>query len=163
MRDGDRVSYVGFPDNGLVLSDRGRVVSVNGESSHVLWATGARIDRIDLIEDQDLVVVKASLNTISAQLADSLGMGPLVRLAVRETLEETGEAGLLNALNDFGHLGGLAQIAEDALEFVASRLRTDEAFAEVLSQLDEPEGSSLVSLASSVLLRDAFSVSEEGL
>ena len=152
------MSYLGNPAEGLARGEQGRVISANGDSSHVMWSTGTRVNTVDLIEDVDLMVTaKARANTVVAHLADSLEVGPLVTLAVRETMDESGEAGLLNALNDSGHLGGLAQIAEDALEFVAARLRTDEAFCEVLAQLDQGERSSLVSLASSVLLRDAFS------
>lgn len=161
MRDGQRVSYIGFDADGLVLGDQGRVISAGQDYSHVMWSTGTRVNCVDLVEDVNLVpTAKARANTVAAHLVDSLDVGPLVTLAVRETLDESGEAGLLNALNDSGHLSSLGQIAEDALEFVASRLRADGAFGEVLAQLDQNEASSLVSLASSVLLRDASEMGE---
>lgn len=161
MRDGDRVSYVGFVREGLALGDRGKVVSANGDSSHVQWATGARVGCIDLVDDLDLVPTPGSRTAAASVLTDSLEVGPLVTLSVRETLEESGEAGLLNTLNESGHLAGLGPIAEDTLQFVAGRLRQDDAFAGVLGQLEPEEASSLIALTASVLMRDAFG-QEEG-
>lgn len=163
MREGDRVSFIGFPTTGMSLGDQGRVVSASGDASHVLWATGARASQVDFVNDLDLVrVTKSKASTVLAHLEDSLEIDLLVSVAVRETFDEVGEAGLLNALSDTGHLAGLSQIAEDAMEFVSARIRADVSFAEVLASLDPDEGSALVALASSALLRDVFSLEADG-
>lgn len=154
MRDGQQVTCLGERGDGLALGDRGRVLAVAGAGSHVLWRTGARQGQVTLVDNEDLVATGQE-ETVEAQVADALD-GPLVAVAVRETYDEAGGAGLLDALNEAGHLAVFAQIADDVVGFIASRVRQDPAFRAVLALLDDDEGASLVSLASTVLLRDAF-------
>lgn len=160
MRDGQQVSYVGPTGPGFpAVGDQGKVLSSSGNSGHVQWATGARRRQVDLVIADDVVEVRRErqANRVEAAFADSLEVGEQDEpLQVRAVLEESGEVGLLNALAASGHLAGLQQIAEEALEFVAARVRQDPHLATVLGHLDQGEGDSLVSLASSVLLRDAF-------
>lgn len=163
LHDGVTVSYVGHSFDGVALGDRGRVLSSSGDHAHVMWSTGARVNQVDLVHEDDLVVAgrKAASHTIEASVDDSLVTAPLTTVAVRAIYDGQGEAGLLNALSEAGLLGGLAQIAEDALMHVASRVREDEEISAVLAQLDSDEAESLVSLASVVLLRDAFGSTDD--
>lgn len=158
MRDGQQVTYVGDGGDGLHLGDRGQVLAVVGSGSHVLWRTGVLHGQVTLVENED-IVREGRAQTVEAAVADALD-SPLVTVAVRETYDESGEAGLLNALNEAGHLAAFTQIAEEAAGFIASRIRRDPAFRAVLAHLDGDEGDRLVTLASTVLLRDAFGGAE---
>lgn len=155
-REGKRVSYVGEPNpQGLGVADVGKVLSVTGSCSHVLWETGRLAGRVTFEENNDLVT---SASTTARD--DSLD-GPLVTIAVRETYDTAGDTGLLNALAEAGHLASMTGYAEEALSLVASRVREDPAFQPVLAELEPDEGAALVNLTSAVLLRDAFT-EEEG-
>lgn len=154
-REGQRVAFCGDPDAGLQPGDRGKVLSSEGSASHVLWATGSRSGEILLVGNLDLV---ASHQTYAY---DSLDSGVLVTIAVRDTFEDAGSPGLLNALNEEGHLTSFASIADEVMQAVAARIRQDPSIAEVLAVLDPEEGAEFVSLATSVLLRDAFTQADE--
>lgn len=163
LREGDVVSWVGTgAPGGPAVGDVGRVASSSGNSGHVLWTTGSRSGRVDLVAEWDVVpapTVPKTGHSVTASLTDSLSMDG-VHTAVRDTFEESGPAGLLSAMHALGDLACFATIAEEALILVATRLREDPQFAHTLAALDDPDADSLVSLASSVLLRDAFT--EEG-
>lgn len=148
--EGARVSYVGDGDDDLAVGDKGKVLSAAGSGSHVLWSSGARAGDITLTANMDLI----SSRTVDYD--DSLDTGCLVSVAVRETYDRGGEAALLNALNEEGHLATFAPFAEEALQMVASRIREDPSIREVLGQLEPDEGAEFIHLAASVLLRDAF-------
>lgn len=151
--EGQRVSFVGDTDNGIAVGDRGKVVSAETGASHVLWMTGARAGEI-LLHDHFDLVVSSNLPT------DNFDSG-LVSFSVRQTFDRYGSVGLLNALNEEGHLATFTEIAEEAVTMVASRIRQDPSFQEVLAHLDPEEGDDVVILAASVLLRDAFGIEED--
>lgn len=151
IREGKKVSYVGDGEDGVVIGDVGKVVADAGDASHVRWASGSREGQITLVPDLDLVVARAT----SHVLADSMETA-LVSVAVRDVYDSAGEAGLLNALNDEGHLATFSQIAEEAQQIVATRLRTDPSMVEVLARLEPEEASEFITFTASVLLRDAF-------
>lgn len=157
LRDGQQVSYIGTPtSDGLLISDRGQTLSVTDRHSHVLWSTGTREGQIDLIDNDDLVghgPGKIAGSIFDDSMTTGAGM---VTLSVRETFDVEGPSGLLNAMNDAGHLASLEGIAEDALAHVCAQVRTDPAFRSVLSHLDENEAAEFISLTSNTLLRDAF-------
>lgn len=156
MREGAKVSYVGEGDDGLSVGDRGKVLSDERGSSQVLWSTGARTGSITLVEDLDLVVGAKTPPTY-----DGFDAPGLVSVAVRDTYDTQGPVGLLNALNEEGHLATFASYAEQALESVASQITADPSMREVLAHLEPEEQGSFVTLAASVLLRDAFGGGEE--
>jgi hypothetical protein len=155
IAEGSTVSYVGFEVDGMAVGDHGRVLSEGGSGSHVIWNTGDRKGEITLVPDTDLVQVQGARISYN----DSLD-GGLITIAVRETYDSGGAVALLNALNDEGHLATFAQIAEEAMRLVTARIREDSSIREVLAFLDDDEGSDLVGLATTALLRDAFSTAE---
>lgn len=155
-REGQRVAFCGDPDAGLQPGDRGKVLSSAGQASHVMWATGARAGEILLVGNLDLVASQQAPVSY-----DDLDSGSLVSIAVRDTYDGAGPVGLLNALNEEGHLATFATIAEEAMQAVAKRIRQDPSITEVLAVLDPEEGAEFVSLATSVLLRDAFTQADE--
>lgn len=150
-REGQRVAYCGDPEAGLDVGDRGKVLSCSTDSSHVLWATGARSGEITLVPNFDLVASQGGERTY-----DDLHTGSLVTIAVRDVWDGQGKVGLLNALNEEGHLATFASIAEEALQRVAATLRTDPSIIEVLGSLEPEEGDEFVTFTAAVLLRDAF-------
>lgn len=153
LREGQRVSYVGDGGDGLAIGDRGKVVSSEGETCHVLWTTGSRAGQILFHRDYDLVVSAQGQRNLS-DLDDFAA--PLVSFSVRDTHDRYGNSGLLNALNEDGHLAAFARLAEDAIQAVASGVREDPSIQEVLSQLDDEDGDEFVMFATLTLLRDAF-------
>lgn len=153
-REGQRVSYVGEPNpQGLAVADAGRVLTVTGANSHVMWDSGRLTGKVTFEENDDLVVSGASA---PSAIEDSLDDGTLVSVAVRDTYDTAGDVGLLNALAEAGHLASMSSYAEEAFSLVASRVREDPAFKSVLAALEPDEGAALVTLTSAVLLRDAF-------
>jgi len=94
----------------ILTAEHGKVLSDAGIGSHVMWSTGARKGEIVLVPDIDLV----QTNGARISYDDCLDSG-LVTIAVRETYDSGGAVGLLNALNDEGHLATFSQIAEEAL------------------------------------------------
>lgn len=154
IREGAKVSFVG-DDERIAVGARGKVVSSSGTYGHVLWATGSLAGQITPHHEDDLVV-GASLEAV----AHDLHSDSLVAVAVRDTYDMAGDAGLLNALNEEGHLATFSVYAEQALETVASAIRTDASMREVLGQLTEDEQSEFVAFTASVLLRDAFGGAE---
>lgn len=156
FRDGSKVSYVG-DDDVLAVGDTAKVLSAASETCHVRWLTGKRTGDISLVANMDLVAMRASAPTAYEENFT----GPLVTVAVRDTFDTAGPVGLLDALNEEGHLATFAQFAEEALQSVAAKINQDPSIREVLSHLEPEEASEFVSLAASVLLRDAFG-GEEG-
>lgn len=150
-REGQRVAFCGDPLDGLQVGDRGKVLSSAEAGSHVLWSTGSRTGEVTLVENFDLVA-----SAHAPRSYDGLDAGSLVTIAVRDVYDGQGHVGLLNALNEEGHLATFAPIAEEAMHMVSQRIRQDPSIREVLAHLDSDEGADFVSLAASVLLRDAF-------
>lgn len=149
LAEGTKVSYVGDEDEGLSVGDTGKVISAAGSGSHVLWSTGARTGDITLEHNMHLVANGKSFSYNSFE-------GQLVSIAVKDVFESRGSVGLINVLNEEGHFATFAPIAEEAVRHVAAQIREDPSIKEVISQLEPDEGAEFVSLAASVLLRDAF-------
>lgn len=150
IREGSRVAYVGDGDDGLVPGDQGKVLANAGQANHVMWSTGVRAGEVTLTHEHDLVCQR------QAARYEDLESGSLVTISVRNTWDRAGAVGLLNALNEEGHLATFAPIAEEAIRMVASRIRQDPSIGEVLARLDPDEGAEFVSFAATCLLRDAF-------
>jgi hypothetical protein len=154
MREGSKVSYTGMDADGVSLGDQGRVLLTDGSRAEVLWHTGARINQVTVAAEFDLVVTGSRA---SDGLEDSLEVGGLVTFSARHAYDEGGEVAILNQMADAGHLAAFADIAEEALSMVASRLRQDASFRAVTAQLEEEEAEGVLRLASACLIRDAFS------
>ncbi len=151
--EGSRVSFIGDPSDQHDIGDMGLLISADSGSSHVRWTSGASEGQITFHSDEDLVVVSKERRSA---YYDSLGDDKLVRISIRNVLDRLGSVGLLNALNDDGHLSVFQPIADEAISMVSSRIRQDPSFIEVLSDLDEDEGDGFIAFATLSLLRDAF-------
>ena len=147
--EGEKVAFIGEPDEGHDIDDRGVVLQASGDASHVRWLSGPSKGQISLVANFDLVSVRDS------GANDSLE-GPLVTIAVRDVLDKQGTTGLLNALNRDGHLTFFEPLAREAVAMIEDNIRNDPSFRPILSHLSANEAQDLVSLATSTLLRDAF-------
>lgn len=156
FREGQRVAYVGDGGNDLKPGDRGKVLSAEAGAAHVLWMSGEQTGSIIFHDNYDLVAQSSD----SSYDTDFYG-SPLVTTAVRKVYDKGGSVGLLNALNEEGHLAVFTPIAEEAMSIVAARIKEEPAFIEVFNHLDSEEADGFVNLASWVLLRDAFSEEDE--
>lgn len=154
IREGSKVAYVGPVTKGRDIGDEGLVVSAEASYSHVRWTTGAKVGEFDLVRNSDLVV-NGSLSQHPLTAGDSFDEG-LVGINVHAVYSRRGSLGLINALNEEGHLMAFPQIAEEAASFVAQRIREDPSVVEVLGSLEEDEVDDFVSTACMVVLRDAF-------
>ncbi len=160
--EGAVVSWVG-QHHAVAVGDLGTVVSSSGGSGHVQWTTGASRGKVDLVEEWDVVPAPSSVShrkAVSASLNDTLGMDS-AHTAARETFEDGGPAAVLSAMHEHGDLACFPSIAEGAVDYVAARLREDAKIAATLAALEDTEADSLVTLASTVLLRDAFTSPED--
>lgn len=155
MQEGQRVQWSGHYGSMTdpSVGDQGKILAIAGRGAHVLWSTGVRAGATDLVALEDLAPTTASAQGL---LDDSLDYGTLTSFAVRETFDESGEAGVINQMASLGHLSAFEGIAHEALTLIASRIRHDPSIREVIASLDEEEGERVVRLASACLIRDAF-------
>lgn len=154
--EGSRVLYVG-DDGAVPVGSAGLVLTSSGNSNHVRWANGS----FGLHADSELTAALGATTAARSELDDSLEVGGLHVMGVRAVMESGGPAALLNQLAESGGLGSFTAIAEEAYGVIRSRVRQDPVLRSVASQLDEEDAESLYSLASTVLLRDAFGVEPE--
>lgn len=151
MRDGTKVAYVGHKGNHI--GDEGIVMQGEVDYSHVKWITGSREGEIDLVRNDDLVVNGSLHHThLTADFESPLLDG----INVEAVHEKRGTLGLLNVLATDGHLSFFAQVGEEALAMVASRVREDPSISEVLARLEQDDAEEFVRVASLVALRDAL-------
>ncbi len=156
MSEGSRVVYVG--DDPMVgVGTQGKILSHGGTGyEHVQWASGSRMGTVDPIAVEDLIPHRGT--TVAGIAApgfeDSLGYESTLHVAVRDTYDDLGEDGLLNALDEAGHIATLSAYADDALMAFASRVRQDPDFSHILSHLDDQEAEGLVSRVVSHLLQN---------
>lgn len=155
--EGASVSFTGLDEGDLRQGDRGRVLSVSGPVAHIMWTTGSCADQVSPVYDSDLVLV-GSLETDA--LADSLDVGALATFSARQVFDSGGEAAVINEMAEAGSLTVFAAIAEDALSMVASRIRADSSFRDVMADLEDDEAEAVLRMASICLVRDAFSVED---
>jgi hypothetical protein len=132
------------------------VLSADAVGSHVQWVTGARAGNVTLIPNEDIAAQGSSRTAVHDELDESLEYGSLVSIAVRDVYDIDGETGVVEAMNEAGHLASLARFAEEAVSVVAAQVRTSPAFEAVLSQLEPEEADAIVTTAAASLLRDAL-------
>lgn len=161
--EGQSVSYVG-DDPMIGVGTRGSVLSVSGSSVHVQWQAGVRVSEIDLIPVDDLIPYRRTVlaeDSPAAQIEQSFEVAPLISVAVRETYEDQGPEGVVAALDEAGHLSMLSEYANEAVGYVAMRIRQDPTFQIVLAHLDESEGEALAQTVASALIAEYVTYGEE--
>src|SRR3954447_23901754 len=100
LREGQQVTYVGEPRDGLVHGDVGKVLTLEGnDSANIMWATGAQVGGVTLEFDYDLEGPRTKRARAQIDLlADSLDVGTIVSTSLREAYDSTGPEGLLTAM-----------------------------------------------------------------
>lgn len=148
IREGQKVSYIGTPDM-VDIGDVGTVMEAGRNGSHVRWDTGARKGHIALVANHDLVVGTVADRSVTV---DNVS---LVTFSVRDAYEEAGETGVLKAMAKQGCFEPKA-IGTEIRQMVASRLRSDPVFAEVLAALGHNEANDTLETACVLALREAL-------
>lgn len=158
MNEGSKVVYVG-DDPRVGVGTVGQILAhADSASSHVQWAGGDRSGAVDVISHEELIPhrthgTKATQSHASAGFEDSLEHQALLRFAVRETYDNYGEDGVINALSETGTLASLAPLAGDVIGAIGSKLRQDPEFSLVLAQLDDQEADGLLVRVAVALLQ----------
>lgn len=154
VAEGAMVSWVGPGVDGYEEGDTGRLLAFASHThAHVMWSTGAREGQADLVAIEDLTTKRMAQRDL---LADSLEVGGLEAFAVRQVMDAEGEAGVLNTMSALGHLTAFSSIAADIMTSVSARIRQDPSFRAVTAHLDDDEAEALIRLATTCLVRDAF-------
>lgn len=160
IREGTKVVYTGnggHPSD-PATGDGGRVLLASGDVCHVMWSVGAQTGLVTAHYDSDLVALSAEAGI---DLDDSLEVGGLVAFSARHTFDLGGRVAVLNEMAALGHLTSFADIAEEALATVSARVRLDPLFRSAVAGLEEDEAESVVRLAATCLIRDAFDADAE--
>lgn len=152
--EGQRVAYAG--DDPLNdVGSQGKVVALSGTAAHVQWLTGPKVGSIDLVEQFEVVAAAQPRQAAAPETFDyALDMMTTSSLQVRATYDESGEDGVVSALDEVGHLAMLGEHVERALGGLAGDLRGDPIFREVLAQLEPDEADTVLNRVASVLLTD---------
>lgn len=162
LREGQQVTYIGEPRDGLVHGDVGKVLTLaSQDSANVMWSTGAQTGGVTLEFDYDLEGPRTRRARAQIDLlADSLDVGTIVSTSLREAYDSAGPEGLLTVMAEEGHLASFHDIAEEAMEMISARIRQDPSFRAVVAELDPEESEHLIRLASVSLVRDALGQEE---
>ena len=157
FREGSLVSYVGRGDDGRVLGERGKILSITGRCAHVKWGD----DTLTLVALEDDILPLASVTgaervPLRDDLADSLAVGPMPVIGLRQVFDTEGSMGVLNELSTTGQLDSFSNIADDVRAYAEKRIRQEPVFVQAATQFDDDETEGLVTLATHLLLHDAF-------
>lgn len=155
LHEGSRVSYIGDGRDGRVLGEHGTLLVRSGSKGTVRWEDSSISDAY-LDDLAPVTRGRVAVRDDSLGLDDSLEVGSIQAIGVRGLFDREGSVGVLNAMATHGSLSGFSEIAQDALAYVAQRIRSEPAFREVVAQLDDDESEELFTTASQALLRDAF-------
>lgn len=151
IAEGEHVAYCGDGESDCVVEvgNQGQVIKQAGDqASYVRWIDGPAAGEISLLANFDLAVLRGTVEEPAPE--------PIQSFAARQIYEQRGASGLINQLNEEGHLSFFATLAADAVEYVAESIKRDPSFRSVLAQLSPSEADELVHLSATVLLRDAF-------
>lgn len=155
MHNGDDVVYTGREAEGLLPGAHGHVLSCTAAYAHVQWLDGARAGEVGLHRAEDLCPLVRP-NAVTASLDDSLEVGSLVSLAsAQEAYEETGGEGLVAHLAAQGLLAGYSQVAEEALQLIASTLQQDPVLHQLTASMDPEEADDVFRRAATALLTES--------
>jgi hypothetical protein len=150
--DGMKVTYRGAaridgPDTG----DRGKVLSSDERSVHVMWSTGTRRGQVDLLEITE--VVTGGADTDPGHVAADLTTGLSV---TSQAYLDRGVEGLVAALGEEGSLDVLSDVADSLIDHVAAQVQNNPALITALAGLDDEGRSALLSYATRSVLIEAL-------
>lgn len=159
FREGMVVSFIGDGNDELTMGNHGRILAFASDTAgHVQWLDGPLRGSVTLHDlEEDFAPASQRYQASRDGLEDSLDVGPVSHTSARSIYDMEGSIGVLSMLASAGYLTNFEAIADDAQAFVQQRIRQEGSLREAMSQLDDVEADELVSLASRVLLHDAFS------
>jgi hypothetical protein len=152
MRDGARVAFLGDDR----LGDEGVVLDAGNTGSSVKWDRTGEIR----LESNRLLVEITPRDRFNESIDDCLDTPGLTTFAVAETMERSGPEGVFAQMAEEGHINLLADMAEEAIDLVASKLRRDPSFREVLGMMEDEDGDVFVRYAATHLLRENLTEEE---
>lgn len=159
--EGSKVAYAG-DDPFTEIGSVGKVIALSGTAAHVQWQTGSKVGAIDLVEQHELLPSTSTTlhpTSLAASFDNALDM-PGEGISVRATYDAQGEDGLINALSESGHLAMLSEYVEETVNHLATSIRNDPVFGDVLAALEPDEASALLGRVATVILSDRLT--EEG-
>lgn len=160
--EGSKVAYAGDTDPFQEVGSLGKVIALSGDAAHVQWLTGPKSGSIELVQQYELVPDRSQQQAQHQALAGpqmnsfdhALDMPATETISVRATYDDLGEEGVVNALSETGHLAMLTEYVDDAVGYLASRVRQDPGLGIILAQLEADEADALVGRVASLLLSD---------
>jgi len=151
-QDGSNVFYSGDPRPGApAYGDEGRVLVADTRAAHVKWTTGSRAGQVDLVEQTDLAEVGETISAPAIALHAHLGES----LAYCEPPQRRAHA-VLEAMAEAGETDRFGLLAEEAVDWIAGRLRTSGYFRAHMAALASAEADELVTVATRRVLADAL-------
>ncbi len=152
LRVGASVRYDG-PDrahDGLHTGDMGRLLLLNGGTSHVRWNHGA----ILAVYTADLSSAGHTAAAVDAVLDESLDVGGDLTFGLRHLCSMQGPQAVYSSLLRTGALGGdLNMVAQQTVAFVDQQMRETPAMVHAAAELDPADLNSLIHLAVQDFLR----------
>lgn len=166
--EGSKVAYAGDTDPFQEVGSLGKVIALSGDAAHVQWLSGPKSGSIELIQQYELVPdrsqqqgqqgqqdqQRALVGSLMNSFDNALDMPASETISVRATYDDLGEEGLVNALSEAGHLAMLSEYVDDAVGYLAARVRQDPGLGDILAQLEADEADGLVGRVASLLLSD---------
>lgn len=164
FREGQAISFIGDEQAHppVPLGAHGRLLAFASHThGHVQWIDGPRCGQVDVVGLDDVAPAPKRYQASRDGLEDSLEVGPISATGARDVFDVEGPAGLLTMMASSGRLSGFDSLADDVLTHTEGLIRQEASVRDVLAELDDQDGDELVSLASRVLLRDAFGVADD--
>lgn len=151
--EGDSVSYVGDGLDGIEPATGQLMSFVSNTHAYVQWKTGARLREIDMVDLDDLVPMASEATLQTRAVISPFGC--------RVVMAREGEEGVVNYLASVRQIGTWERIAADAYRFVQDRLKVDASMELPYEQLQPEEVQRVIAVSAQVLLRDAFTRTED--
>lgn len=124
----------------------GLIVSEAGSASHVAWDSG------DIVLERNFdLVVQAESDDLPQHYR-----GGLTSFSSRAVYDHRGGLGVIQKLNEEGHISAMSFLAEEAVQRFVGQVQDDPSMREVLAQLDADEGGEIVHLVANVLLTETM-------
>ncbi len=158
IAEGAKIIYAGDTDPLQEVGAPGKVIALSGDAAHVQWSGGPKVGSVDLVPLHELVAdrqqAKALISTHQPYFEASLEALDTPSLRVRATYDERGEDGVVNTLDEYGHLATLAGFAEMAVLTLIGQILTDDTLAPALAALEADERDLVAAKVAATLLAD---------
>lgn len=162
LREGSHASYVGHLVDDLEVGDRCLVLSCERNYSHVKWVTGSKTGTYDRVDNDSLVADRAPARFDDEFTFESFS-NRLVNVACREVLEKRGQAALLRAVSQDGHLADVSATAVRMIASLRQVLSEDDSWGEVVEDLAQGDAVEFERYAFRQIVERALNEVEHGI